>query len=85
MSINVGDFIEIKRPIIHLGNDYGYTIWFYDHDRKIVSLDDYSCNYPRWALATWSKEGMLVEAQKLLDGDKEMISVEHEFENLLNF
>jgi len=71
----VGDFLEVKHPIIHLKNDYGYAIWFYDFKQQIVSIDDYYCNHPRWVTATWTKEEMIKIVQKMINEDKEVVKI----------
>ncbi len=69
---------EIKHPFAHLSKD-GNTVVFFEHDfvrtewpknETIASWDDIGDNYPRWSLATHTRE-------EAIERIKEMATEEH--------
>lgn len=84
-SMEIGTLLEIKYPLIHLRNDNGYTIWFYDHKDNIVTFNDYYVNYPRWAMCIHTREEMIEEAKKLIQEGKEIVHIDEDLEELKEF
>ena len=82
-SMEIGNLLEIKTSIIHLRNEYGYTIWFYDHKGNIITFNDYYVNYPRWAMCIHTKEEMIKQAKILIEEGKEIVHIDSELEELI--
>ena len=70
-------YTEIKHPFAHLAKDHN-TVVFFEHDfirtthpedEPIASWDDISGNYPRWSMATHTKEGAINRVKEMVEDE----------------
>jgi len=66
-------YTEIKHPFAHLFKD-GNVVVFFEHDFKdkdkpIASWDDIHMNFPRWSLATHTKEEALARDREMVENE----------------
>ena len=81
----IGTLLEVKHPLIHLKNEFGYTIWFCDHKDNLITLNDYAINYPRWTMCIHTREEMIAQAKLLIQEGKEIVHIDKELEELRTF
>lgn len=66
-------YTEIKYPFAHLFKN-GDVVVFFEHDfndkgKPIASWDDIHLNYPRWSLATHTKEEAIIRVKEMVEND----------------
>ena len=60
---------EIKHPFAHLSTDTPATCVFFEVDDMIVSWDDLTGNYPRWAICVHTKEEALERIRDMVESE----------------
>ncbi len=68
-------FTEIKHPFAHLSKDRNTVVFFvhdfirdeYPKDKRIASWDDIAGNYPRWSIATHTKEDAIERVTEMVE------------------
>ena len=66
-------YVEIKHPFAHLAKDDS-TVVFFDFDGQdahnpIASWDDIPMNYPRWSLATHTKDEAIQRVKDMVEDE----------------
>ena len=85
-------YTEIKKPFAHLVKDHN-TVVFFEHDfirpkhvidEPIACWDDIHGNYPRWLLATFTKDGAIERVREMVadEGWELCESTEKELQDL---
>ena len=63
-------YVEIKHPFAHLQKD-GSTVVFFEHDfetdKPVASWDDIADSYPRWSLATHTREEAIERITEMVE------------------
>ena len=63
VKIELGNYFEVKKPLIYLMDENGEIIWFYDYEENIVCLEIIRTNFPRWVFCIQTKEEMIQNAK----------------------
>jgi hypothetical protein len=83
VKIEIGNYFEVKKPLIYLEDEIGEIIWFYDYEENIVCLEIIGINFPRWVFCIQTREEMIQNAKNSIKGGKNIEFLREEFKKLI--
>ena len=83
VKIEIGNYFEVKKPLIYLEDENGEIIWFYDYEENIVCLEIIEINFPRWVFCIQTREEMIQNAKNSIKGGKNIEFLREEFKKLI--
>lgn len=83
IKIEIGNYFEIKKPLIYLEDEIGEIIWFNDYKENIVCLEIIRINFPRWVFCIQTREEMVQNAKNSIKGGKSIEFLSEEFKKLI--